>query len=80
MYFVRISTQTDKMVNMLESALTMYTENRKNVKLPALRGSLNTEPKLLVHDLGVNKLRFSEAVVQSIRISSGISNELGAYY
>ena len=78
-YFVRISTQTDKMIGILENNLSMFTENRKNRALPALRGSDNTEPKFLVHDLGVNKLRFSEAVVQSIRVSAGISQGVGAF-
>ena len=73
-YFVRITTLTDKMIGVLQNKVAGYKEGRQHSRRPALRGSQNTEPKFVVHDLGSNNNRFLDAVVESVKVSVGTIN------
>lgn len=76
-YFVRITTVTDKMINVFRNKLVDYQNAR--TRRPPLRGTSNVEPKFVVHDLGDNDARFLEAVVDSVRVSAGINLRVEAY-
>ena len=73
-YFVRITSLTDKMISVLQNKVAGYKEGRQHARRSALRGSQNTEPKFVVHDLGSNNNRFLEAVVESVKVSVGSIN------
>lgn len=78
-YFIRITSTTDKMISVLKNTVAGFTENRKHMKRPALRGTTNTDPKFVIHDLGSNNNRFLEAVVKSVKVSAGINLRVEDY-
>lgn len=78
-YFVRITSITDRMVSVLQNTVLGFVDNRKGKKRPALRGTTNTDPKFIVHNLGSNNNRFLEAVIQSVKVSAGINLRVETY-
>lgn len=79
-YFVRITAATDKMMSVLKNTVNDYTQRRKHARRPALRGTNNTEPQFVIHDLESNNNRFLEVVVDSVKVSAaGINLQVEVY-
>ncbi|CAM9867934.1 unnamed protein product [Ectocarpus sp. 4 AP-2014] len=78
-YFVRITGITDKMISVLQNTVTGYTSERSHARRRPLKGTMNTEPKFMVHDLGCNDHRFLDIVVESVKASAGINLRIEVY-
>lgn len=62
------------MISIFKNTVANHAASAKHARRPSLRGTNNTEPKFLVHDLGSNNNRFLDTVVESVKVSAAAIN------